>query len=307
MRRTPSPRRLVATVVALAVTGVVLSGSGAALARGEDLSSAQAASLAGRASDDPGALAELRAAGSVDGVPIDLDPVLEGTVAARDARLAQLATLWGESSPGESPTAAVTPTADDARADAQRVLDEDRFHDRSVPKPFRSVLRWIGDRLADLWAPIANALAPIFGEGLVPWVVLGGFGLLVALFARRMVANRSRAAVLRAATGSSLVDLRADPVALDRSADEAADVGDFATAIRLRHEAGLLRLVRDGRLDLRPETTARQAAAQVEDPAMDRLTSTFEAVVYGDRPASAADHDAVVADWHALLGARVRR
>ncbi|MEZ5177720.1 MAG: DUF4129 domain-containing protein [Acidimicrobiales bacterium] len=59
--------------------------------------------------------------------------------------------------------------------------------------------------------------------------------------------------------------------------------------MRLRYEAGLLRLVRLGHLRLRPDTTAAGAARQVGRPVMDRLTTDFEEVVYGRRLATADD------------------
>ena len=98
-----------------------------------------------------------------------------------------------------------------------------------------------------------------------------------------------------------LVDASADPAELERRADLAERDGDMATAVRLRFEAGLIRLVRSDRLDLRIDTTAEAAARQVADPTMDRLTIDFEEVTYGGRPARADDLERARSGWREVL------
>jgi hypothetical protein len=99
----------------------------------------------------------------------------------------------------------------------------------------------------------------------------------------------------------------ADPAELERRAEEAEAALDLDRAVRLRYEAGLVRLVRAGRLELRPDTTAAGAARQVGSPTMDRLTADFEAVVYGGRPADAADVARSRAGWVELLAVGAAR
>ena len=113
--------------------------------------------------------------------------------------------------------------------------------------------------------------------------------------------------MVRYGHGSALVDPEADPAVLDAAADAAEAAGDLAAAVRLRYEAGLVRLVRADRIELRPETTASGAAGQVDLPVMYELTADFEQVVYGGRAAVAADVDRARAGWADVVGARSRR
>lgn len=59
-------------------------------------------------------------------------------------------------------------------------------------------------------------------------------------------------------------------------------------------------------MTLRTDTTAADAARQVDHPAMDALTMDFEEIVYGDRAATAADLHAAGERWDDLLRARSR-
>lgn len=80
-----------------------------------------------------------------------------------------------------------------------------------------------------------------------------------------------------------------DPVDLERRADEAQAQGDHELAMRLLFQAGLIRLDRAGIIDLRPGTTSGTVARSVGSPEFERLAERFDAVVYGDLPATAAD------------------
>lgn len=80
-----------------------------------------------------------------------------------------------------------------------------------------------------------------------------------------------------------------DPSDLERRAAEAEASGDHKTALRLLFRAGLVRLDRAGLIDLRPGTTSGTVAESVGSPDFARLARRFDAVVYGDLPATAAD------------------
>ncbi|MGH8912654.1 MAG: DUF4129 domain-containing protein, partial [Acidimicrobiia bacterium] len=92
-----------------------------------------------------------------------------------------------------------------------------------------------------------------------------------------------------------------DPVELERRADEAQAQGDHETALRLLFQAGLIRLDRAGIIDLRPGTTSGTVAESVGAPEFERLANRFDAVVYGDQPASVADGDLARSVMAALL------
>ncbi|MFO7291870.1 MAG: DUF4129 domain-containing protein [Actinomycetes bacterium] len=80
-----------------------------------------------------------------------------------------------------------------------------------------------------------------------------------------------------------------DPVDLDRRAAEAESRGDYATALRLAFQAGLIRLDRAGLIDLRPGTTSGTVAEALGSAEFAALVERFDAVVYGGRPAHPSD------------------
>ncbi|MEO6988936.1 MAG: hypothetical protein ABI239_09865, partial [Aquihabitans sp.] len=268
-------RLLTGAIVVLAATGTAgaaaLEGSASAPTR--DVPRSEAVVLIREAASDPAALEDLRTVDQIDGRPVDLTAVTDATVEDRRVRLTELA----DQLDGATDSGAAVSSSDDARRSAEQVLDAKKYHGNRLPQPFRGPLRWMADRLSG----IGDFFAPIFDSGWVQLLLF--FGVLVGagFGAVRLISRRSRAAVRRSRGGGPLVDQTLDPAELDRQADKAADAGDHQAAVRLRYEAGLLRLARSGRLDLRIATTARGAAHQVDQPAMDRLTDDFERVVYG--------------------------
>jgi hypothetical protein len=272
-----------------------------------DVTAAEAAALARRAATDDGALAELRAVERVDGRAVDLAAATRGIGGATD-RAARLDALADELAGGGG---GGSTDPDRARADARDVLRGDDYQDRTPPRPFRGVLRWLGERLA----PVGRALDTVFGPlwraaGRIPGgralVLLALAGLAVAAIAR-LAGHRSRARVVGAGAAGGLVDLAADPARLEAEAEAAAAAGDHALAVRRRYEAGILRLARAGRLDLRPETTPAAVAAAVGGEPIGALTRTFEEVVYGGRAATAAEDHESRQGWAQLLAVGARR
>ena len=59
--------------------------------------------------------------------------------------------------------------------------------------------------------------------------------------------------------------------------------------------------------DCNPATIPSDAAAQVDEPAMDDLTAAFEEIVYGGRTATEADDRASRQGWADLANTRSRR
>lgn len=196
---------------------------------------------------------------------------------------------------------------DAARQAARGILDGSKYQEQRLPAPFKGLLEWIADRLRPVVDAVEAVAEPVVGFILgLPggrFIFIAIVVVVLALAVRWLIARRSRSAVAVAARGG-LVDLSADPAALEADADRAEAGGDFELAVRRRYEAGLLRLVRAGRLDLRPETTPASAARQVASPAMDQLTADFEEVVYGGRSATEADCHRARAAWAELLAAR---
>lgn len=267
-----------------------------------DVDRSEAVALIREAATDPAALDDLRTVDAIDGRPVDLSAATDATTGDREARLTALADqLDSESNGGGSATA--QPSSEDARQSAEEVLDNDKYRGTRLPQPFRGPFRWVADRLSGIGAFFSPVLA-------LAWVQFGLFVVVLVAagyVAVRLIARRSRAVVRRDRGSGPLVDPSLDPEELDRQADDAAAAGDHQAAVRLRYEAGLLRLARGGRLDLRIATTARGAARQVDHPVMDRLTDDFERVVYGGRTATEADVVTARHGWSEILGIGAKR
>ena len=297
------PRRgRAAARLALGLALVLLCSGGPATAGGQGprATSAEVRTLAERAETDDAALADLREIRVVDGRPVDLAAATADLGPHRRDRLAALARSFEATEP-------VAIDRGEARQMAEDVLAADKFQEAREPQPFRGALRWLTDRLRPVGRPFAamwDAIAEVPGGGLVAVAVLGAvLGLCLAA----LLNLRSGSSVSRGASGGWLVDPELDPVDLEAQAQAAAGEGRYGAAVRLRYEAGLVRLDREGRVVLRRDTTPYGAAAQVGDPILDALTATFVDVVYGEREATAAeDHEAALG-WGELLGTRVRR
>lgn len=285
-------------MVALALLG---PGAGAAVAQDRSVSGAEAADLARRAVDDDAALAELREIREVDERAVDLASATASLGADRGVRLRALAEELDAG--GTVGSVDVSGGTAEARRSAERVLDDDKFHERELPQPFRGPLEWLADRFRPVGRFFDRLLSPILdlpgGAAIVAALVIG----VGAAGTAALIGRRSRALVARS-SAQRLVDPTADPADLDRRADAAAADGDLEGSVRLRYLAGLLRLARADRLVLRPDTTPSGAALQVALPVMDRLTVDFEEIVYGERVPTEADVAASRSGWAEVLGAR---
>lgn len=303
---------LVLLVVGLGLQGPGAEGSAAAAGAAQrDATPAEVAALLDEAIADDGALAELRRIDSIDGRPVDMRAATAGVESQPDIRESRLDGLAVALAAGDGETVSGPhEDATAARDAATQVLDDRKYRPTELPRPLAGPLEWLADRLrpvGDAWNSFAAAVLRVAdavpgGRFLLFLAVVGVAGAAVGW----LVSRRSRAAVQRVGS-SDLVDLDLDPRQLEAEADDAERRGDHATSVRRRYEAGLIRLVDAGRLDLTPATTAGGAAAQVAEVAMDEATATFEEIVYGGREAGATDSERSRSLWTDLLGAGARR
>lgn len=276
-------RRCAAGVAALAVVAVL----GAAPARGE--TRAEVRSLAERASQSEAALERLRSVREVDGVPVDLRTALDARGAELERRLDELSATFG--SGGTRRDAA------EAAADAREILADRRFHGSDVPRPFRGVLEWLGE-------PLGRALDWL-GERLpgglwTLWTIVCATVILFAVLVAGRVARR-RGDLFVAHARSTRFARGEEPGALERAADEAERTGELERALRLRFRAGLIRLARRGAIPARESITSGEIRRLLALPEFDRLSRTFDEVVYGDRAAVAADVGDAKREWPRVL------
>lgn len=97
-----------------------------------------------------------------------------------------------------------------------------------------------------------------------------------------------------------------DPADLERRAAEAEAQGEYATAMRLQFQASLIRLDREGLIDLHPGSTSGVLTDSLHSPHFERVVKRFDEVVYGGRTAG-SDDPKIVRDMADSLLARSRR
>ena len=189
---------------------------------------------------------------------------------------------------------------DEARRQAQDILDEHRFEGADVPRPFAGALEWLGDRLQPIADGIDNLGAQVPGGPIALWTVLAGLVVLAAGTVTTTTIRRRAVAIER--TRAAALPKTEDPRALERAADRAERDGDWERAVRLRFRAGLLRLDRRHVIDYRPSLTTGEVARAVGSPAFADVGERFDAIAYGGRPAAREDAEHARRGWAEVLG-----
>jgi len=188
--------------------------------------------------------------------------------------------------------AAVDP--DEARRTARSILNGRQYHSSPTPRPFRSQLNWIGDRVHGLFESIGRALSHV-PSVLAVSVAIGLVALVAVLLVGVVRARRSNPDARRAeAVPAAPVE---DPDELERAADAAERAGRLDDAVRLRFRAGLLRLGSRGAIRYRPSVTTGEVRRVLGSDTFDELARTFEAVAYGGQSATSPDVDAARREW----------
>jgi uncharacterized protein DUF4129 len=278
--------RLAATLLA----ALALAAPSAAAAQ-EAVSGAELTALAERAADDESARAQLLAVERVDGRPVAVREAMEG---ARGAELEQRARLIAAgAAAGEAPAPA------EARREAQRVLEQRRYHGAELPRPFAGPLGWLGDKLEPVLDWINGQGAEVPGGPIVLWMLLAA-GVLLAAFTVTGTTIRRRALAIEQARRAAL-PATDDPRALEREAERAERDGDWERAVRLRFRAGLLRLDRRKVIVYRPSLTTGEVARAVSSPAFREVGDRFDAIAYGGRPAEQDDAEHARRGWAEVL------
>jgi hypothetical protein len=279
-------RRLAATLLA------ALALAAPSTAAAQTVSGAELTALAERAADDESARAELLAVERVDGRPVAVREAMEG---ARGAELEQRARLIaaGVAASDEAASAA------EPRREAQRVLEQRRYHGADFPRPFAGPLGWVGDRIQPVIDWINDRGVSVPGGPVVLWMLLAAGVLLAALTATSTTIRRRALAIERARRAA--LPATDDPRALEREAERAERDGAWERAVRLRFRAGLLRLDRRSVIVYRPSLTTGEVARAVESPAFREVGERFDAIAYGGRPAEQDDAEHARRGWAEVL------
>lgn len=192
------------------------------------------------------------------------------------------------------------PSGDEGRSLLRRELLEPRYRE----DPVSTVLAWIGRQLDA--ALVAAEGAPAL-SALVAMVLLVLLVLALALLASRA----RRTARVRVASGDVLVTGPDTSAVLRARAEQLLAEGESAAALVESFRALARRQVEQGALGDDPGATAREVAVVLsrdrDEAAADRLARAaelFDAVLYGDLPATADQVRAVLALDDELGGVR---
>jgi hypothetical protein len=193
----------------------------------------------------------------------------------------------------------------DARRVAQHILSGRQFRAAPTPRPFRSVLNWIGDRLHPIVSWIGHVFADVVGTWLVVPAALVIAAALIYVVVR--VRGRRRSPDGRRNVFDVVDDHVEDPDELERAAERAERDGQLDRALRLRFRAGLLRLGDRGAIRYRPSLTTGEVRRALGSETFDELARTFETVAYGGRDAVGDDLAAARREWPRVVAGATRR
>jgi len=232
---------------------------------------------------------------SVDGIPVNMDRMLDGQRV--DRRVETLENLFP---PNVDPPFASRIDPETARSVASEVLEQSKY-DVPTESAFDRFLAQAQAWLAETLARLVTALGGARNAGLIALAIvalagLGGFAFL---------ARRRTATIERTTNLERILAEGGDPEEYERLAALADREGRFSDSIRYRFVAGLLRLDIAGRITFRPGLTTGQIIDDLEDERFARLARQFEDVAYGGRNATEEMRDRSIEEWSAILGERV--
>ncbi|MCH9805144.1 DUF4129 domain-containing protein [bacterium] len=198
-------------------------------------------------------------------------------------------------------------SAEKARDVADQVLSGRAYVEAARPPSLQErVFDWIADLIGDLF----NALTSTGGRGIIAWLVIIGFGLLIAFLVSRLMRNLDPLPTRPASTrptveitgNRSAGDWLANAMAAERN-------HDWRTAIRCRHRSLVAELLDLEIVTARPGLTAGEIAHEVAQarPAaaatMHEATWLFKDTWYGSHHADAAATAAFADLAHQVIAA----
>ena len=192
------------------------------------------------------------------------------------------------------------PTGDEGRSLLRRELVHPEYHDRNV---FEQVLDWLDRTLGNAIDSAEKAPPLSTFAAIVAFLLLGTALAWLLSRARRTPQAPGRSGPVVEDTAVTAAELRA-------AAERALAEGRHAEAVVEGFRALTVRQVERGRLDDRPGATAHEVAGALASTYPDQRgrvagsAAVFDAVRYGDRPATHDQAADVLALDDALAGRR---
>jgi hypothetical protein len=124
--------------------------------------------------------------------------------------------------------------------------------------------------------------------------------MIVAVTAQRTMRRRRLTHLGRVGGEELAAGIVVDPAHLERQAAEAEQRGEYATAVRLRFRAGVVRLARRGLVDHADTSRTSAVRRAVPSDTMAQVATTFEAIAYGARPAGRDEAESSRHGWDAI-------
>lgn len=234
-------------------------------------------------------LERLRSVTDVDGVPVNMEALVDAASSDLDRRLETLGGLLARPF-----TIDVDPGS--AVETARRVLGQSKYEvggEGFLDRLGALILAWLDRFLA--W--LSSALGGPTNTALV----VIGVVVLAGLAAFTFLARRRSATLEEELSLERLIAEGGDPGEYERSADAAASRGAWDEALRFRFLAGLLRLDLSGKITFRPGLTTGEIAATLADERFDHLVDVFNDVAYGGRHADETSYRSSADLWNDLL------
>jgi hypothetical protein len=194
------------------------------------------------------------------------------------------------------------PSGDEARSLLRGELAHSEYHDTNL---IERIENWIGRLFDDSVGAAADV--PLLGTFAAILI-----GLLLAVGVGLLVSRARRTARARAERGAALTGEAVTAAELRTRAEAALAEGRYDDALVDAYRALALRQVERGRIEDLPQATAHELAAGLaaEFPAqragVERSADLFDAVLYGDHPATREQALDVLALDDELSGRRER-
>ncbi len=191
-----------------------------------------------------------------------------------------------------------------ARRAAEQILAERRFHAGSVPRPLHGFLHAVGTLLQPLFHRVGDAFRTV--AGVIPGGTVVLWTILAALFllAIGALSLRGTRRVLRQPSPGAgpSAGPRSSADALEQAALVAERAGHLQDAVRLRFQAGLMRLAERELIDDAAATPNAQVRRALRSERFDALARRFDEIVYGGDEARAQDVEDARREWPRLVG-----